>query len=192
MHRFAFTDITWINQVISANLRSYFQILYAKDIYNIDETRITTVQNPSKVISATKNRRVGTTTSQERGELTTICCSVSAGGNHLPLFYVFPRVYTEQCFMHGTAPGSKGVSAQSGYRNSGLFSDEFWPIFIQNTRCSKDHPVLLILDNHSSHISLTTVNICEENGVHLLILPPHTSHRLQPLDRLVYDPIKTY
>ena len=34
--------------------------------------------------------------------------------------------------------------------------------------------------------------MAKENGVIMLTLPPHTSHRLQPLDKTVYGPLKTY
>lgn len=36
------------------------------------------------------------------------------------------------------------------------------------------------------------LDICKNNGIILLTLPPHTSHKLQPLDVSVYGPFKTY
>ena len=48
------------------------------------------------------------------------------------------------------------------------------------------------MDNHDSHISIETIDIFKENGVTLLTLPPHCSHKLQPLDRSVYGPFKTF
>lgn len=98
----------------------------------------------------------------------------------------------KQSFMNGCAPGAKGVSAKSGYMNAELFVEEYLPFFISNVHCTKERPVLLILDNHSSHISLKAVTLCKDSGIHLLTLPPHTSHKLQPLDRCVYGPFKTY
>ena len=50
----------------------------------------------------------------------------------------------------------------------------------------------MILDNHSSHCSLQAVELCRKEGVVLLTLPPHCSHRLQPLDRSINGPLKTY
>ncbi len=41
-------------------------------------------------------------------------------------------------------------------------------------------------------ISLKAVTTAKENGVVMLTLPPHTSHRSQPLDKTVYGPLKTY
>ena len=64
--------------------------------------------------------------------------------------------------------------------------------FIQHANCSVDHPTLLILDNHESHISLDIVKLAKKNGIEMLTLPPHNSHKFQPLDKAVYDPFKTY
>ena len=43
-----------------------------------------------------------------------------------------------------------------------------------------------------SHISTETIDLFKENGVTLLTLPPNFSHKLQPLDRSVYGPFKTF
>jgi hypothetical protein len=41
---------------------------------------------------------------------------------------------------------------------------------------------LLIVDGHSSHVNMAFVDWADQHGIILLILPPHTTHRLQPLD----------
>jgi len=51
---------------------------------------------------------------------------------------------------------------------------------------------LLLIDNHSSHLSVEVLDMDVENGVTLLSFPPHCSHKLQPLDVSVYGPIKCY
>ena len=61
--------------------------------------------------------------------------------------------------------------------------------FAKHTKVSPEKKVLLLLDNHSSHISVKAVNYCKANGIVLLSLPPHCSHKLQPLDRSVYGPL---
>ena len=161
-------------------------------MYNLDETGITTVQKPGKVESNTGKKQVGATTSQERGELTTLCCAISAAGTHIPPFYIFPRKKMKDNFLNGAPPGAKGCANSSGYMNSEIFVSEYLPFFIESTRCTPEKPVLLILDNHSSHISLEAVSLCKAKGIVLLTLPPHCSHRLQPLDRAIYGPLKTF
>ena len=42
--------------------------------------------------------------------------------------------------------------------------------------------VVLIEDGHASHITIEVIELAKKNDVHLLCLPSHTSHILQPLD----------
>ena len=51
---------------------------------------------------------------------------------------------------------------------------------------------MLILDGHSSHISLDFLWACKQNKVYLLFLPPHSSHVLQPLDLSVFSLVKRF
>lgn len=53
-----------------------------------------------------------------------------------------------------------------------------------------NYKVLLLLDNHSSHISIQSLDFCKENGIVVLSFPSHCSHKLQPLDRSVYGLFK--
>ncbi|GFS21215.1 tigger transposable element-derived protein [Elysia marginata] len=64
--------------------------------------------------------------------------------------------------------------------------------FIKYTKPTKDSPVLLLLDNHKSHVSLDAIKFCRQDYVTMLSLPPHCSHELQPLDKTVYGPFKTF
>jgi transposase len=52
-----------------------------QNIYNVDETGLTTVQKPSKIIAEKGTKQVGSITSQERGTLVTMCLAVNAIGN---------------------------------------------------------------------------------------------------------------
>jgi len=73
-------------------------------------------------------------------------------------------------------------------------SEFVWYIhhFITFAKPSIDSPVLLLLDNHTSHLSVEALDIAAAHGIHILSFPPHCSHRLQPLDVLVFGPTKTY
>jgi len=43
---------------------------------------------------------------------------------------------------------------------------------------------------HSSHKSLEAIDIARSQGLVLICLPPHTTHRMQPLDRTICGPLK--
>ena len=57
------------------------------DIWNMDETAVTTVQQPKKVIAKKGLKQVGAITSAERGTLVTLACTINAIGNSIPPFF---------------------------------------------------------------------------------------------------------
>lgn len=163
----------------------------AKDIYNVDETGVTTVQKPPKVIAKKGLKQVGAITSSERGTLVTVCVAVNAIGNAIPPMFIFPRKNFKDHFIRDGPPGCIGSAYPSGWMTG---PDFFIYIkhFHQHTRSTIENPVLLLLDNHNSHISLNVIDFCKNNGIIMLSFPPHCSHKLQPLDRTVYGPFKKF
>ncbi|KAL0166873.1 hypothetical protein M9458_038717, partial [Cirrhinus mrigala] len=161
------------------------------DIWNVDETGVTTVHKPDKVLARRGFKQVGSLTSAERGTLVTLACAVSAIGNSLPPYFIFPRVHFRDHFLINGPPGSKGGANSSGWMKDTYFVD-FLQHFNEHTKCSKEKPCLLLLDNHESHLSIDGLNYAKENGIIMLSFPPHCSHRLQPLDRSVYGPLKRH
>ena len=68
----------------------------------------------------------------------------------------------------------------------------FMKHFVSYVKPTPDDKILLLLDNHQSHINLEVIDYAKKNGVVMLSFPPHCSHKLQPLDRTVYGPFKRY
>jgi hypothetical protein len=54
-----------------------------------------------------------------------------------------------------------------------------------------DKPLLLMYDGHTTHVNQTVVDWAKKHNIILFVLPPHTSHILQPLDVGVFGPLKT-
>lgn len=160
-----------------------------QDIYNVDETGITTVQKPDRVVARRGARQVGALTSAERGTLVTLAFAANALGNSIPPVFVFPRVRYQEHFIRDGPVGSVGTANPSGWMQEETFL-VFLNHFKKHSKASLLHKVLLVLDNHSSHIHIKALDFCKENGIVLLSFPPHCSHRLQPLDRSVYGPLK--
>ena len=162
-----------------------------QSVYNVDETGLTTVQNPCKVVAPKGVKQVGSITSAERGTLVTLCCAVNALGHAIPPMFIFPRVRYSERMVDGGPPGCIGASHPSGSmtkENVIIFLQHF----VQHSKCSVQHPVLMLLDNHESHVSLSCIQYAKDNGIHMLSFPPHCSHKLQPLDRSVYFPLKKF
>ena len=160
-------------------------------IVNLDETGVTTVQKVPKVVATKGLKQVGQITSRERGELVTVCVIVSASGQTLPPAFVFPRKNFKEFMMHGSPEGSLGLVDSSGWMTAANFI-KVMKHFITNVRPSKDHQVVLIMDNHQSHLSYEALSLAKENFIHIITLPPHTSNKTQPLDRTVFGPMQTH
>lgn len=163
-----------------------------ENIWNMDETGFSTVPTKAgKVISLKGVKKVGTATPQERGTLVTMALAVNAMGNVITPFFVFPRKKMRSHYMDHAPIGSKGVSNESGWMQGNEFV-EYMKHFINLTKATKEKPTLLILDNHSSHLSIEALDMAADHGIVMLSFPPHCSHRMQPLDVSVYGPVKTY
>lgn len=161
------------------------------DIWNIDETGITTVQRPDRVVARRGFRQIGRVTSAERGSLVTIAFAVSALGNSVPPFFIFPRVNFKPHFIRDGPIGCDGAAHPSGWMTEANFA-KYMKHFVLHARCSKERPCLVLIDNHSSHLDSEVLDYCKDNGVTFLSFPAHCSHKLQPLDRSVYGPLKKF
>ena len=134
---------------------------------------------------------MGALTSGERGTLVTIGVAVNAVGNAIPIIFVFPRKHFKAHFIQDGPPGCIGTANGTGWMQEADFL-VFIIHFVKHTQSSRDHPVLLLLDNHGSHLSVEAIDYCKANGVVLFSFPPHCSHKLQPLDRSVFRSLKHF
>ena len=85
-------------------------------------------------------------------------------------------------------PGTAIEVSESGNINS-----EFFALWLQHFKTHRSSgPVILLLDGHCSHVNNEeALCFAEKNNIHVLCLPPHTTHFLQPLDRSFFKPLKS-
>lgn len=159
-------------------------------IFNVDESGITTVQKKSgKVYAKRGQKQIGVAISAERGQTITILCAVSAAGTYVPPMIIYPRKRMSPQLEKDGPIGCIYSCSDNGWSNDDLFLK--WIKHFQNyVKATEADPILLILDNHASHISLQIYNFCRENHIVLLTIPPHTSNHLQPLDLTFFGPLK--
>jgi hypothetical protein len=171
-------------------LRSY--AFTPENIYNLDETGITTVVQAPNIVARKGTKQVGQIVSAERGQLITMCGIVNASGNSIPPVFVFPRARFHDTMLSGAPVGSLGLvnSPTSGWMTGPLFLKVLEHIQ-KFTRCSKENKILILMDNHESHCTLDAIVYARDHGMVLVTFPPHCTHRLQPLDVSVMGPFKT-
>ncbi|XP_049840392.1 uncharacterized protein LOC126285112 [Schistocerca gregaria] len=194
------TSLSRATSFNKTNVNSFFPIYQrllqkyqfnASRIWNIDETGVTVVQNSNKIVAARGQKQMGAITSAERGTLVTLTSGSNDAGNFIPPTFIVPRLKYSEMFIRAGPPDCIGAGNCSRWMTKKEFII-FVDHFIKHTKPIKEEPVLLLLDNHSSHVNIGVVEKAKENNVIMLSFPPHCSHNLQPLDVGVYGPFKNY
>jgi hypothetical protein len=104
---------------------------------------------------------------------------VNAAGESLPPFLIFKG----QCPPAASLfPKDTAVNfSKTGYIDKDLFV-LFLQHFHQHAPETEGKRRFLILDGHTSHFSVDAISFCIDHRIELFCLPPHCSHKLQPLD----------
>lgn len=187
------------NRAVVSSFFNLLDTLYVKHsfnatrIYNMDETGLTSVPKKiGKIISVKGKKQVGALASAERGQLVTAVLCFSAAGHYVPPLMIFPRVRMKSELLDGAPPGTITVCHPSGWMQQHIFT-EWMRHFIGCVKPSKEDSVLLILDGHATHTkNLEAIELARAHGVIMLCLPPHCTHRLQPLDVGFMGPLSTF
>ncbi|CAH2230624.1 jg19530 [Pararge aegeria aegeria] len=163
--------------------------LHPSRIWNLDETEVTTVLKPKKVMEGVKQE--GAIISPKRGTFVTVELAASAAGNTIPPMFVFPNHNYKDLLILDGPPKSIGAGNSSGSMTATEFLI-YMNHFIEHTKPTPEDPVLLLLDNNSAHVDIDVVEKAKANSIIMLSFPQHCSQNLQPLDVSVNGPFITY
>jgi hypothetical protein len=111
---------------------------------------------------------------------------VSASGGTLPPAFVFKSAPPDNV-LSKAIEGSTVVRSENGYVNSEIFVNYF-DLCIE--KFPKARPLLLLIDGHSSHMSVEFLEKARENDIHVFCFPSHLTHKLQPLDVGLFGPVR--
>ncbi|KAK4325093.1 hypothetical protein Pmani_004249 [Petrolisthes manimaculis] len=159
-------------------------------IFNLDESSLSTVMKPCKVVCA-RGKPVATQVTRERGETMTFVGIISAAGQAVPPVFIIPRARWNPTFMRNTSFGSKGILHPSGWMNGDCFVQTLQHLH-ERSGSSDENKILLIMDNAECHMNINVVEFAIRHGIVIVTLPPHTTDKLQPLDVSVFGPFKTF
>ena len=174
-----------------------------KNVYNVDEKGflIGVLHKTRRIFSRSwkeQGKLKGAIQDGNRTWITLLAC-VCADGTSLPPALIYPSESGEvlDVWLDDYEPADGGYFAASptGWTNNELAMEWLAKLFDRHTkqkaRKGRD-PRLLVLDGHISHINLEFLSWCEAHNIHVLAFPPHTTHRLQPLDVSLFSPLATY
>ncbi|XP_049961752.1 uncharacterized protein LOC126481835 [Schistocerca serialis cubense] len=155
------------------NLERVFEKYKFKEgrVFNVVETGINTVQKPDRILAPKGVKQIVLLVPTP------------------PPTFIFPRKRMSNLLSKGGPVGAIYGCSVNGSSNESLFF-EWIQHFQNNVKSTIDDPVLLILDNHSSHMSLDIFEFCKKHSIVMVTIPPHTSHKLQPLDVTFFSSLK--
>lgn len=161
-------------------------------IYNMDESGFAVGESQtSRVLVNIREKSSWKVVSGRQEWITAIEC-ISASGRALPPLLIFKAKHTNTSWIPLHTPLDWRFSTS----NSGWTSDSHcyeWLTTLFEPLTRPADPTthrLLVMDGHGSHITGNVIAHCMKHAIDLLILPPHTSHMLQPLDVSVFAPLK--
>ncbi|KAJ2984967.1 hypothetical protein NUW54_g10310 [Trametes sanguinea] len=139
-----------------------------------------------------RGRRVNYKLRSNNLELITIIECISADGRALLPGFIFAGNQVPSDALKDIDPQVVVGHSPNGWTEGFLCTEWFRKCFLPqaNAHRETDAPLLLILDGHNSHITPELRQLAIENNVHLFLLPPHTTHRLQPLDVGIFSHIQ--
>ena len=145
------------------------------------------VQNVPKeeVFLCVKGKNAYQIVAAEQGETSTILTFIKGVSNVVP-----PMVQTQWTW---DAPVGVCIAATSkGYITKQKFH-EYGVRFVRwlKTHRKLEKPHLLIIDSHKSHVyNVAFFDCMKANNIHMLAIPPHTSHIVHALDSTLFAQFK--
>eukprot|EP00918_Siedleckia_nematoides_P105401 GHVU01230209.1.p1 GENE.GHVU01230209.1~~GHVU01230209.1.p1 ORF type:complete len:440 (-),score=44.58 GHVU01230209.1:307-1626(-) len=161
-------------------------------IWNADETGLNVVPEikRQRFVGRKGVKQFGMLTPGERGRNVTCVCACSASDSYIPPYFIFPsKTVDPTWYEHSGPPGCRGMGSKSGWQTATTFR-KWLKYFVSVVKCDTSKKVLLLIDGHKSHEVLDCVEEATAMGVEMVSFPPHTTHRLQPLDVAVFGPFK--
>jgi DDE superfamily endonuclease/Tc5 transposase DNA-binding domain len=163
------------------------------DIHNMDETGFRIgVGRQHKVITKASNNRQYLSDPNNRDYITSIESISAAGDSHAPMLVLKAASLQERWIVDELNADTAITFSESGYSNDDI--SLVWLRHFNRVTSTKMQGLfrLLLLDGFSSHIEYDFVEYAQNNKIILFSFPPHTTHLLQPLDVVCFQPLKHY
>jgi hypothetical protein len=182
-------------------IRSWFELVEQtkakygicnEDVYNFDEAGFMMGKITTQLVVTGSERR-GRPKAVQPGnrEWVTVIQGINAAGWAIPPFIIFAGQHHLSAWYKEDIPRDWAIAVSDNGWTTNKLGVEWLKHFIKHT----DGKVvgarrLLILDGHESHQSLEFRELCKENNIYTLCMPPHSSHLLQPLDVACFSRLK--
>jgi DDE superfamily endonuclease len=164
-----------------------------QDIHNIDETgfRIGVGRQYKVIVKANSTRRY-LTDPDNRDYIISIESIAADGTTHASMLVLKASSLYEKWVVDELNDNTALAYSETGYSNDDI--NLAWLRHFNKVIRTKVRGLfrLLLLDGFTSHIEYDFVEYAQNNKIILFSFPPHTTHILQPLDMVCFQPFKHY
>lgn len=164
------------------------------DVYNFDETGFRAgCGRQKKVITKEEKARVVLENPENRDFISSLEC-VSGDGSVIPNMIILSgKSHLEKFFLYNDLDGKVAIAVSgTGYNNDEL-SLHWLEHFDKHTRKKRKGVWrTLVMDGASSHVHEEFIRLCCSKNILPFRLPLYTTHLLQPLDVVCFQPLKHY
>ena len=162
-------------------------------IFNCDETCIRLCPDTGKVLGMRGWKNIyEVAPGPEKSTLTFLGTFGATGVNVTPMI-IFPYVRLPRDIAQSVPSEFFMATTDSGWMKSETFYEYMANAFnpwLEEQNIIK--PVIMFVDGHRTHLSMQISKFCEDNHIVLYLLPPNTTHMLQPADVGAFKPLKDF
>ena len=164
-----------------------------EDIWNMDETGFRIGIGKDQFI-VTRRKRAHYFGIPENRESATAIESISAGGRVIPAFLILSgQMHMAKWYgVPGLDDNAAIRPTPSGYSNDEISLEWLEHFNKWSAQSSLGKKRLLIVDGHGSHHTKQFIQYCDDHDIIPFGMPPNLTHILQPLDVVVFQPLKHY
>lgn len=172
----------------------------AENIYNWDEKGflIGIANSTKRIVSLGALQKGQITHASQDGsrEFISLLACICADQTYLPpaLIYKGESYDLQDSWLEDFAEGEEAffATSENGWTTDDLGLQWLSRVFEPCTKAKGSRGRrLLLVDGHSSHVNMKFLEYADAHRIIVQILPPHTTHRLQPLDVSLFAPLST-
>lgn len=160
-------------------------------IFNCDETSLPLSPEADTVLAEKGAPNVYKVTDDSK-ECITLLSTYSASGKRAPPMVMFK--YQDKIpknIIDNLPEDWSAGNSDTGWQTGDTFYEYIANVFAPWLEKEKIQlPVVMYLDNHSSHLTPPLVSFCREKQIELIGLLPNSTHLIQPLDIAFFHPLK--
>ncbi|RKK07648.1 hypothetical protein BFJ65_g17853 [Fusarium oxysporum f. sp. cepae] len=196
----------------ASRYRAYFDLIrekidkydiLAQNTYNMDEKGflLGVINRTKRVFDVNAKRQgklLGASQDGNRSWITFLAC-ICQDMTSLPPFLIYQGKpgQVQDTWLTDFDPEHQSAffsTSETGWTSHELGKEWLVGVFDRFTKAKarngRDYR-LLITDGHSSHINMGFLDWCDAHRIIVAVFPPHSTHRLQPLDVSLFGPLST-